>query len=128
MFAHLRPLESLRSVAPVLLEIAVGRHTELPGEESDDALGDVASWLGETAVELKGFQQNGEVEPRGSALAEQIVLVRGQQPMPGQLLRVLILLHAYKDGARSGCSQRSILRTSRRILGHATPQTRFRAP
>src|SRR5712671_246835 len=75
---------------------------------------------GKRPVELKGLQQNGEVEPRGSAaLAEQIVLIRGQQPMPGQLLRVPILLHAYKDGARSGCSQRSIPRTCRPLLRHA---------
>ena len=37
---------------------------------------DTRQLLGETAVELKGLQQNGEVEPRGSALAEQIVLMR----------------------------------------------------
>ena len=98
MLAHLRPVESLRSGAPVLFEIVFGQHTELPGDESDDALGDVASPLGETAVELKGLQQNGEVEPRGSALAEQIVLMRGQQPMPGQFVRVPLLLHVYKDG------------------------------
>lgn len=30
------------------------------------------------AVELKGLPQNGEVEPCGSALAEQIVHMRGQ--------------------------------------------------
>src|SRR5260370_31052471 len=98
MLEHLRPLESLRSVAPVLFEIPFGQHTELPGDESDDALGDVASSLGETAVELKSLQQNGEVEPRGSALAEQIVLMRGQQPMPGQFIGVPLLLHEYKDG------------------------------
>ena len=47
---------------------------------------------------MKGLQQNGEVEPCGSALAEQIVLMRGQQPMPGQFVRVPLLLHVYKDG------------------------------
>ena len=101
MLAHLRPLKSLCSVAPVLFEIAFGKHTELPGDESDDALGDVASPLGETTVELKGLQQNGEVEPRGPLSPSRSCSCGGQQPMPGQFVRVPLLLHVYKDGRQA---------------------------
>src|SRR4051812_41923112 len=67
VLAHLRSLKSVRSLAPLLLEIRVRWHTHLPGEERDDALRDVPPLLGEAPVELKGLQQNGEVETPGAA-------------------------------------------------------------
>ena len=91
MFAYLSPIESLRPLAPVPFEIAFGRDTKLPGDQTHDAFGYLASPLGKAAIELKGFQQNRKVEPGGPALAKQSMLIWGQQPMPEQFVRVPIL-------------------------------------
>jgi hypothetical protein len=94
VIAHLSPLEPLRSFTPALFEIDFRRDANLLSHKGDNAAGYVVLSLGEASAELEGLQQNGEVEPGGSAfVAEQISFIRGQRPMVGQFVRVSILLH-----------------------------------
>jgi hypothetical protein len=76
------------------LEVGLLRHTGLAGEMSNNPTGNVFATIREAAIELEGFEKNGETESSSARLcAKKFKFALGKRPVQSEFLRVPVLLH-----------------------------------